>query len=135
MPPRGKLTEEQKQEAFTKWKGEQEFASIMNFQAEIVKLGEKKKGALELSDVDLCVDIQQYLNVLFLLVQDLKTPGRKAKEYQQMFCRTMFWVKFTGEGTPFVTIDGVKYEYSNNAGQDSFKCKEAIYEIQAVIDS
>ena len=32
-----------------------------------------------MSDVDLSIDIQAYLDALFLMVQDLKTPGRKAK--------------------------------------------------------
>jgi hypothetical protein len=34
MPPRGKLTDEQKQEQFDNWKGTGEWAAIENFQKE-----------------------------------------------------------------------------------------------------
>ena len=68
MPPRGKMTEEQKEAAFEAWKQTGEWTAIMAFQAEYEKLNGRKKGGLELSDVDLSIDIQEYLNALFLLV-------------------------------------------------------------------
>lgn len=73
--------------------------------------------------------MQPFLNSLFKMVQDLKVPGRKAKEYNQKYCRTMFFEK-----TETVTFDGVTYDVSNNGRLESYKSREALVEIYNYCD-
>jgi hypothetical protein len=68
MPPRGKLTDEQKQEQFENWKNTTEWAAIDNFQKERQKIEEVRKGGLQLSDIDISLDMQPFLDCLFNLV-------------------------------------------------------------------
>jgi hypothetical protein len=84
---------------------------------------------IELGSVDITDDMQPFLNSLFKMVQDLKVPGRKAKEYNQKFVRTMFFEK-----TETVTFDGVTYEVSNAARFESYNAKGALCEIYNYCD-
>lgn len=63
------------------------------------------------------------------MVQDLKVPGRKAKEYNQKFVRTMFFEK-----TETITIDGITYDISPNARFESYNSKGALVEIFGYVD-
>jgi hypothetical protein len=74
MGPKGKLTDEKKQEMFDAWKGSAEYAAIERF---IQKRSEIPR--LELSVTDISYNLQPYLDAMFSLVADLKVPGRKAK--------------------------------------------------------
>lgn len=68
MPPRGKLTDEQKQEAFDNWKGTREYEVIEAFQKEKLKVDEIKRGGLELSDTDMSINLQPLLDSLFIMI-------------------------------------------------------------------
>ena len=78
MGPKGKLTDEKKQEMFETWKASAEYGAIERF---IGRRGEltANHGRLELSHTDIPFDMQPYLDAMFALVADLKVPGRKAK--------------------------------------------------------
>jgi hypothetical protein len=54
-------------------------------------------------------------------------PGRKAKAYEQMYVRTMFFDK-TNPEVPF-KIDGVDYWITGAGQNDMWGCKEAIVQI------
>jgi hypothetical protein len=54
----------------------------------------------------------------------LKTPGRKAKEYDQKFCRTMFFEK-----VETIMIDGQFFEISPAARFETYNSKCAMVEI------
>lgn len=77
---------------------------------------------------DIWDDYQPYLNAMFEMIQDLKVPGRKAKSYEQMYVRTMFFEKCES-----LNIDGKVYDISNGAMVDMWNCKEAIVEIYNVL--
>lgn len=85
---------------------------------------------LEMSCTDISENYQPYLDALFEMVQDLKVPGRKAKSYEQMYCRTMFFEK-----CETIKIDGTSYDISNGAQVDMWNCKGAICEIYAFLDA
>ena len=78
--------------------------------------------------IDIYDDYQPYLDAKFQMVQDLKVPGRKAKAYEQMYVRTMFFEKCES-----LNIDGKVYDISNGAMVDMWNCKEAIVEIYNVL--
>ena len=63
------------------------------------------------------------------MVQELKVPGRKAKAYEQQYCRTMFFEK-----KEEVTIDGSKYQISNGAMVELFNCKSSVVDILNFLD-
>lgn len=63
------------------------------------------------------------------MVQDLKVPGRKAKAYEQMYVRTMFFEKCES-----IMIDGSEYIISNSAMVDMWNCKEGIVTIYNYLD-
>ena len=122
--PKKKLTDDEKEELFQTWQGTQEYAAIKGFQ--------DKRGTIkviEYGSVDISDDMQPFLNALFKMVQDLKVPGRKAKEYNQKFIRTMFFEK-----TETVTFDGVTYDVSPNARFESYNSKLALVEIYSFCD-
>ena len=79
--------------------------------------------------VDIYDDYQPYLDAKFQMVQDLKVPGRKAKAYEQMYVRTMFFEKCES-----LNIDGKVYDISNGAMVDMWNCKEACCDIYRVLD-
>ena len=47
---------------------------------------------------------------MFELLNDMKVPGRKARSYEQMYVRTMFF-----EPVDKFKVSGRTYEISNNA--------------------
>ena len=55
---------------------------------------------------------------MYELFNELKVPGRKAKNYDQMYVRTMFFAHVDK-----INIGGKKYDISNNAKQDMWNCK------------
>ena len=79
---------------------------------------------------DINDDYQPYLNALFEMIQDLKVPGRKAKLYEQMYVRTMFFEKCES-----LNIDGKVYDISNGAMVDMWNCKEACVGIYNMLES
>jgi hypothetical protein len=78
---------------------------------------------------DIYDDYQPYLNALFEMIQDLKVPGRKAKLYEQMYVRTMFFEKCES-----LNIDGKVYDISNGAMVDMWNCKEACVGIYNMLE-
>lgn len=74
MGPKGKLTDEKKQEMYDAWKASPQYRAIEQF---ITKRAEIER--LELSVLDVSYNLQPYLDALFALVAELKVPGRKAK--------------------------------------------------------
>jgi len=85
---------------------------------------------LEMGVRDINDDYQPYLNAKFEMIQDLKVPGRKAKLYEQMYVRTMFFEKCER-----LNIDGKVYDISNGAMVDMWNCKEACVGIYNMLDS
>ena len=73
--------------------------------------------------------MQPFLDALFQMVTDLKVPGRKAKEYNQKFVRTMFFEK-----SETVTFDGHTYEVTPNARFETYNSKVALVEIFNTLD-
>ena len=72
--PKAKLTDEQKEEMFNNWQNGPEYASIKKF---IEKRPTVKP--VEYGTVDVCEEMQPFLDALFNMVNDLKVPGKKAK--------------------------------------------------------
>jgi hypothetical protein len=62
-------------------------------------------------------------------VQELRVPGRKAKAYEQKYCRTMFFEK-----VEFISIDGTMYLISNPAQVEMWVCKTSIVDIYNYMD-
>lgn len=76
--PKKKLTEEQKQEQFEKWKESDEFMNgIQEFMMEREKMNAIEP--LEMGTKDIYMEWQPYLNSLWGLGKIMKVPGRKAK--------------------------------------------------------
>ena len=75
------------------------------------------------------MDIQPFLNDLFNLVQGLKVPGKKAKSYEQMYVRTMFFEK-----TEQISIDGRVYDITMNAKVECFTCKEILSDLCLMVN-
>ena len=121
---KAKLTEEEKEAQFDKWMGEPEAVAIGKFQTV-----RKTIPNMELSNTDLCYNYQPFFDSLFEMVQELKVPGRKAKAYEQQYCRTMFFEK-----KEEVTIDGSKYQISNGAMVELFNCKSSVVDIFNFLD-
>jgi len=63
------------------------------------------------------------------MIADLKVPGRKAKEYNQKFVRTMFFEK-----SETVTFDGHTYEVSPNARFETYNSKAAMVDVFIMLD-
>lgn len=63
----------------------------------------------ELSTKDIWDYWEPFLEELYKLVTIMKVPGKKAKSYEQQYCRTMFFDKVEK-----ITIDGKTYEITNN---------------------
>ena len=63
------------------------------------------------------------------MATDLKVPGKKAKSYEQIFVRTMFFDK-----VETVKIDGIFHELSNNAKFETYNCKAALVELYNYMD-
>ena len=61
------------------WKASDEWAAIEQFQQLRETEINAKITRFDMSDKDLCADIQKYLDGMWDLVQTLKVPGRKAK--------------------------------------------------------
>lgn len=74
MGPKGKMTDEKKQEMYDAWLKSPEYECIAKFQAKRAEI-----SRLELSLKDISWDIQPYLTAQFQFIQDMKIPGRKAK--------------------------------------------------------
>ena len=70
--PKGKLTDEEKEQIFNEWKAGDEYAALM-------VVVDKKPEKLEQGTQDVSDDWKEFLNSMFQLVQTLKVPGRKAK--------------------------------------------------------
>ena len=70
--PKGKLTEEEKEQIFNEWKAGDEYAAIM-------LVHEKRPEKLEQGTLDVSDDWTEFLAALWQCVQTLKVPGRKAK--------------------------------------------------------
>lgn len=79
MGPKGKMTDEKKQEMFDAWKGGAEYGAIEKFLGARADIGKGEIDRIELSDKDYICDLQPYLDAMFSLVAELKVPGRKAK--------------------------------------------------------
>lgn len=74
MPPKKKMTEEQKMAAFENWQSSDEYAKIIslsNARGTIV--------AIEMGTRDISDHWDTFLNELYELTVLLKVPGRKAK--------------------------------------------------------
>ena len=121
-----KLTDEKKQEMYEAWKGTNEYAAIEKYIEQRAKILEIER--LELSVKDVSYDMQPFLDSMFQLVQDIKVPGKKAKGYEQQFVRTMIFDKIDA-AAPSYTIDGIKYELTSVAANDTFKYKSNLVEI------
>ena len=59
MPAKGKMTEEQKEEAFNAWKETEEWKALERF------MGKREGVPLEISQKDICVDMQEYWDEIF----------------------------------------------------------------------
>ena len=59
---------------YNTWQGTAEYAAIKAFQDKRTSIKVIEYGSVDISD-----DMQPFLNALFKTVQELKTPGRKAK--------------------------------------------------------
>ena len=70
---RQKLTEEEKEANFNNWMASDEFQAIAKFELERSKLTSK---TLELAAVDLCEDIQPFLDSLWAMVGAVKAPKK-----------------------------------------------------------
>lgn len=101
-----KLTDEEKEKEFDRFKNSGEWISIMKF----VDKRKKIPKPLEMDQVDIIDNYQSYLNAMFELLNDMKVPGRKARSYEQMYVRTMFF-----EPVDKFKVSGRTYEISNNA--------------------
>ena len=122
MPPK-KLTDEEKEEQFEKWKSSDEYEGINKY------VGERGKvKPIDLAVMDVSDDYQPMLNALFDLQGVMKIKC-KAKQYEQQYFRTMFFEKCDTKN-----IDGKVYDISNNAKVDCFNCKEAISEVFRFLD-
>jgi hypothetical protein len=67
-------------ENFEKWKTEDEYQAIEKFMDERSKVPNK---TLELGAIDLCVDIQNYLNAFWDMMCAMKVPKKtKARKLQ-----------------------------------------------------
>jgi len=85
--------------------------------------------AIEYGTLDVSDNMQPFLDSLYQMVSDLKVPGRKAKEYNQKFVRTMFFEK-----TETVTFDGHTYEVSANARFETYNSKVALVDVFNMLD-
>ena len=70
---------------------------------------------------------------MFQLVADMKVPGRKAKAYEQQFVRTMIFDKIDAAAPKYI-IDGIVYELTSVAANDTFKYKSNLVEIFDFVD-
>jgi hypothetical protein len=57
-------------------------------------------------------------------------PGKKAKSFEQVYCRTMFFEK-----VETILIDGVKYILTNAAQVELWTCKTKIVDIYLALDT
>lgn len=73
MPPKAKLSDEEKQKAYDDWCQTDECQSIDTFRQEVLK------NKIDNGWADITSDFGPYLALKFKLVADLKVPGRKAK--------------------------------------------------------
>ena len=89
----------------------------------------KQKQPLELGTKDLFDHFEGFFALMFELGSELKVPGRKAKSYDQEYCRTMFMVK-----QEEIEIDGVKYEISNSANVENYNCRYCFVEFYNLLD-
>ena len=73
MPPKKKLTDEQKQANFDTWRTTDEYNKIISVQ------DKRNDIKVEMGTVDIIEEWQPFLNELHQLTAMLKVPGRKAK--------------------------------------------------------
>ena len=70
-----KLTEEQKQEAFSKWQQTDEYLKIQSW----AMTARSSIGAIEMATVDIIDYWDTFRNELYELMTVMKIPGRKVK--------------------------------------------------------
>lgn len=96
---------------------------LLKFWNELDRAGGEVK-ACDNAFVDIVDDWQPVMNIIFEICEVYKVPGRKAKSYDQIIIRTMFFERCSDTG--IFIVDGIKYEVSNAANIDHFNCKQAI---------
>jgi hypothetical protein len=84
---------------------------------------------IELSTKDIWEYWESYLEEMYKMVAILKTPGKKAKSYEQQYCRTMFFEKCEK-----FAIDGRTFEITNNTQVEIWRCKEKLVDIYNYFD-
>lgn len=120
-----KLTDEEKEKQFDVYKASPEWTSMMKF----VKKRQNIAKPLEMDQVDITEDYQPYLDSMYELFNELKVPGRKARSYEQMYVRTMFFPHVDK-----IKIAGKNYDISNNAKQDMWNCRTCLVELYNFFD-
>jgi hypothetical protein len=116
MGPRAKKTDDEKQAEYEAWCITEECAAIDTFRLECLKM------KVDNAWTDITQDFQPYLNKKHHMCQTIKPKVGKAKSYEQMYMRTMFFDKCEKK-----TIDGHTYEISNGSNVDMSNCKECLY--------
>jgi len=122
MPPRQKKSEDEKQKDYNTWLAGPENQAIEEAMVEMKKL-KFDNGTCDISD-----DFQPYLNKLHAMVAALKVPGRKAKSYEQMYIRTMFFEKCEK-----IKIDDFFFEIPNSCNVDMVNCKNQFADIKVFL--
>ena len=120
-----KMTDEQREAAFNDWKAGPEWTACEKF------MGHRAKIKLEIALHDICDDFSDYLEEIHALGAVFKVP-RKAKQYEQKFVRTMFFIHIK-QGDEH-EIDGVKYKISMPANVENFNCRSALFEIHQAFE-
>lgn len=112
MPPRGRgaQSDEVKKQNFDNWQASEENSLCLKIFA-VRKNESHELGKIQDGTDDIIDDWQPVLNNIFKLVETLKVPGRKAKQYEQFVFRTMVFKRLQED---FIEIDGIKYEVSNS---------------------
>lgn len=84
MPPRAKISPEEKLKQFEEWKSSStDFAAITKFMQE--SQSKSHTSAPDNAWTDISEDWQPFLTELYNLCEALKVPGRKAK------CKSLHW--------------------------------------------
>lgn len=77
MPPKAKLTEEEKLKQFQVWQESNEYKAIEELRAERDKI-----EFIDLGSKDLCGSYQGFLSKLYMALGDLKVPKKAKCKFQ-----------------------------------------------------
>ena len=123
MPKKG-LTDEEKEKQFEAWKLTPEYQMAEQFREE------RNKFKLEIALTDVPFPMQKFLDLLYELMQVFKVP-RKAKQYEQKFVRTMYFLRLEEDTT---IIDGVTYKVSAESNVNNFTCRDNLFQVYYLFD-